>query len=97
MVEDLRKIQELRKTKEFKCADSVWICLKEDDKHKIQGLVGDKIYKILVFVRKEIMPKIEDNCDLAFDCNETGLSYEIGCYFQNKEYWCDIVTGKQEF
>lgn len=88
MVENLRKIYELQKTKEYKDADSVWICLKEDDKYKLEKLVGKKIYATLVFVRRELMPKIEDNCDLAFDCKEDGFSYHIGCYFQNKEYSC---------
>jgi len=88
MVEHLTEIYETRKTDAYRQADSVWCLLPIDDRYKLEPLVDKKVYGVLCFVRGVLMPLIEDNCDLAFDCGEKGFSYDIGCYFQNKKYSC---------
>ena len=60
--------------------------LPPNDRYKLEPIIGNKIYSIIVFSYNVLIPLIEDNCDLAFDCKEDGFSYEIGCYFQNKKY-----------
>ena len=88
MVESLTEIYEIRRTDLYSRADGIWCLLPIEDRYKLHPLVGNKVYYTLCFVRGVLMPLIEDNCDLAFDCPEHGFSYEIGCYFQNKKYSC---------
>ena len=88
MVENLTQIYETRRTDLYSRTDAVWCLLPIERRYMLGELVDKKVYNTLCFVRGVLMPLIEDNCDLAFDCPEHGISYEIGCYFQNKEYSC---------
>ena len=83
---DLKEIYEIRKTDEYQNASSLWDIIDDNNKWKLEAVIGSHLYSILVFVNKLMIPLIENNCDLAFDCSEHGFSYEIGCYFQNKKY-----------
>ena len=86
MVYDLKRIYDETRTQAYRNADSVYQCMEEGSRYKLADVIGEKLYSIIVFVHKELTPKVSDNCDLAFDCKGNGFSYHIGCYFQNKEY-----------
>lgn len=82
------KFYEIRKTDEYKNADSVYTMLPINYKYRIEKLVSKEVYTALIFSHN-VLSKIEDYCDKFFDCKENGLSYEIGCYFQKREYQHD--------
>lgn len=79
------KFYEIRKTDEFKNAESVYLLLPENYKYRIEPLIQKEIYAALIF-RNNVLSKIEDYCCKFFECKEHGLSYEIGCYFPKREY-----------
>ena len=79
------KFYKIRKTTSFSYAEDVYMSLSEHDKYKIENLVSKEIYSALLF-KFDVVSKIEDYCDKFFDCGEKGLSYELGCYFQKREY-----------
>lgn len=76
---------EIRKTDEYRNAASVYTLLPANYKYKIEPLVSKEIYTALIF-GYNVISKIEDYCDKFYECKEHGLSYEIGLYFQKKEY-----------
>lgn len=86
MIEELKKIYEIRNTEEYRNANSLWNSMNDSDRWKLEAVIGKRLYNVMVFVQNVMIPFIEDNCEYAFSCDENGFSYEIGCYFQNKKY-----------
>lgn len=79
------KFYNVRKTKNYRDAEAVYILLPEDNKHLIANLVGREIYSTLLFVNN-VLCRIDGYAEKFFRCNEQGISYKVGCYFQRKEY-----------
>lgn len=79
------KFYTIKKTEEYKNAAAVYSLLPINHKYKIEYLVGKEIYAALLF-QYNVLSNIENYCDKFFDCDEHGFSYELGCYFQNREY-----------
>lgn len=79
------KFYEIRKTDEYKNADSVYTLLPINYKYRIESLISKEVYTALLFSHN-VLSKIECYCDKFFDCKEHGLSYELGCYFQKHKY-----------
>lgn len=86
MVEELKQIYEIRNTEEYRNANSLWNALNDSYRWKLEAVIGKRLYNVMVFVERVMIPLIENNCELAFDNSENGFSYQIGCYFQNKKY-----------
>lgn len=79
------KFYDIRKTDVYKDAEGVYILLPENYKYRIERLVSKEIYAALLF-GKNVVCKIEDYCDRFFESKEHGFNYELGCYFQKREY-----------
>lgn len=79
------KFYEIRKTDAYRDAAGVYTLLPENYKYRIENLVSKEVYAALLF-GYNVVRKIEDYCDKFFDCYEHGFSYELGCYFQKREY-----------
>lgn len=79
------KIYDIKRTDKYRCAENVYISLSDNDKYKIEDLISKEVYSALLF-NFHVLRKIEDYCCAFFECSEKGLSYEIGCYFQKREY-----------
>lgn len=79
------KIYDIKRTDKYKYAEGVYILLPDNDKYKIENLVSKEVYSALLF-NFHVLRKIEDYCCAFFECKEKGLSYEIGCYLQKREY-----------
>lgn len=71
------KFYDIKKTAEYKNADSVYTLLPINYKYRMEPLIGKEVYAALVF-KHNILSKIEDYCDKFFDCKENGFSYELG-------------------
>lgn len=78
------KFYEIRKTDAFRDAQGVYLLLPENYRYRIESLVSKEIHAALLF--NKIIRKIEDYCCKFFECAEHGFSYELGCYFQKREY-----------
>lgn len=79
------RFYEIRKTDAYRDAAEVYTLLPENHKYRIENLVSKEVYAALLF-GYNVVRKIEDYCDKFFDCQEHGFSYELGCYFQKREY-----------
>lgn len=79
------KFYEIKKTDEFSNAESVYTLLPTNYKYMIERLIRKEIYSALIF-KHNVLSKIEYYCDKFFECKEHGFSYELGCYFQKREY-----------
>ncbi len=79
------KLYDIRKTDAYQNAEGVYTLLPENYKYRIEGLVNKEIYAALLFSHN-VVRKIEDYCCKFFECNEQGLSYELGGYFQKRKY-----------
>lgn len=79
------KLYDIRNTNAYQNAECVYVLLPENYRYRIKGLVNKEIYAALLFSHN-VVRKIEDYCCKFFECNEQGLSYELGCYFQKRKY-----------
>lgn len=86
MIENLSQFYKLSKTTEYEKAVRVWNVIDENNRHVLEELIGRDLYSKMVFIQYVLKPSTDDLCEMAFECKENGLSYEIGCYFQKKEY-----------
>lgn len=92
------KFYDIRRTDAYKDAFGVYSLLPAGYKYRIENLVSKEVYAAILF-NQGAVKQIEDYCDKFFECKEKGLSYELGCYFQKKEYkWdCHIFSDIERF
>ena len=92
------KLYKIKGTFEYANAKEIYCHLPDGIKSKIENLVSKEIYSALVF-DIYVLDNIEKYCDDFFNCKERGLSYELGCYFQTREYEHDgmIDSDIQKF
>ena len=92
------KLYDIKKTNAYKSAEGIYTILPENYKFRIAELVSKEIYAALLF-NFNVVRRIEGYCGRFFDCDEHGLSYELGCYFQKKEYKTreNIVSDLKKF
>lgn len=79
------KFYDIRSTDTYKDAFGVYSLLPDGYKYRIENLISKEVYAAILFNQSAVR-KIDDYCCKFFECKEKGLSYELGCYFQNKKY-----------
>lgn len=82
------KFYSIKHTDEYRNAEEVWTLLSESYRYKLENLVSKEVYSALLFYYNALL-YIEVFCDKFFECKEKGLSYQLGCYFQKREYLCE--------
>lgn len=82
------KYYEIRKAIVYQRTREMYRLLPDKGKMYLQDTVSKEVYSAILFANSVINP-ILDYCDKFFDCKESGFSYELGCYFQKREYQSD--------
>lgn len=82
------RFYDISKTDIFKDASSIFSMLPNEHKFLVERIVSKKIYAAIIFNHK-VLSVIDSYCCKFFDCTDKGLSYELGCYFQNRKYESD--------
>lgn len=82
------KFNEISQSDKYQRTCEIYRLLPDRGKMYLQDIVPKEVYSAILFANSVINP-ILDYCDKFFDCKENGFSYELGCYFQKREYQSD--------
>lgn len=82
------KLYDIKSTNAYQDAESVYVLIPNDRKFQIEKLISREVYAALLF-NYSVVRKIEDYCCNFFEVGEHGFSYQLGCYFQSREYKSD--------
>lgn len=82
------KLYDIKSTNAYQDAESVYVLIPDDRKFQIEKLICREVYVALLF-NYNVVRKIEDYYCKFFEVGEHGFSYQLGCYFQSREYKSD--------